>query len=87
METSNNYYIIQEFCDSGDLDGYLAQHKSMPEKDALKFLTDILTGFIQLIKNGIIHRDLKPANILIDKGVNTLNNKFIGFQIGRLWVR
>lgn len=43
----------------------------MSEKDALKFLVDVLTGFIQLIKHGIIHRDLKPANILIDKGVST----------------
>lgn len=41
----------------------------MSEKDAMKFLVDILTGFVQLIKHGIIHRDLKPANILIDKGV------------------
>ena len=46
METSNNYYIIQEFCDSGDLDNYLAQNKLMPEKDAIKFLVDILTGFV-----------------------------------------
>ena len=23
METSNNYYIIQEYCDDGDLDEYL----------------------------------------------------------------
>lgn len=73
METSNNYYIIQEYCDSGDLDGLLSQKKSMSEKDALKFLTDVLTGFVQLIKNGVIHRDLKPANILIDKGVNRFN--------------
>lgn len=41
----------------------------MNEKDGVKFMIDMLTGFIQLIKNGIIHRDLKPANILIDKGV------------------
>ncbi|CAD8197134.1 unnamed protein product [Paramecium octaurelia] len=72
METNNNYYIIQEYCDSGDLDklieNYVSQKKTMPEKDAVKFMIDILNGFIQLIKNGIIHRDLKPANILIDKG-------------------
>lgn len=46
METSNNYYIIQEFCDSGDLDGFLQQNKQMNEKDGLKFMTDVLTGFI-----------------------------------------
>lgn len=22
LETSNNYYIVQEFCDGGDLQGY-----------------------------------------------------------------
>lgn len=46
----------------------IAKKKQLPEAEALKFLTDILNGFIQLISNGIIHRDLKPANILIDKG-------------------
>lgn len=28
-------------------------------------MSDILRGFIELIKHGVIHRDLKPANILI----------------------
>lgn len=37
----------------------------MSEKEATRIVVDILSGFIQLIKNGIIHRDLKPANILI----------------------
>ena len=46
METNNNYYIIQEFCEGGDLDNYLEKQKIMPEKEALKFLTDILSGFI-----------------------------------------
>lgn len=45
------------------------KNKMMSEKDAFKFIVDMLHGFVQLIKHGIIHRDLKPANILIDKGV------------------
>jgi serine/threonine protein kinase len=40
----------------------------VPEEEAKKILTDILTGFLELLRNGIIHRDLKPANILIDHG-------------------
>ncbi|CAD8048740.1 unnamed protein product [Paramecium primaurelia] len=67
METSNNYYIVQEFCDGGDFDEFLKKKKNLTEKEAIKFLVDVLTGFTQLIKNGIIHRDLKPANILLDK--------------------
>jgi serine/threonine protein kinase len=35
------------------------------EKMAVKIMTDILKGFLELIRFGIIHRDLKPANILI----------------------
>ena len=41
----------------------------MSEKEATRIVVDILSGFIQLIKNGIIHRDLKPANILIHQGI------------------
>ncbi|CAD8163035.1 unnamed protein product [Paramecium octaurelia] len=67
METNNNYYIVQEYCDGGDFDELLKKRKLLPEKEAIKFLVDVLNGFTQLIKNGIIHRDLKPANILIDK--------------------
>ncbi|KAM3142202.1 hypothetical protein pb186bvf_005611 [Paramecium bursaria] len=72
METSNNYYIIQEFCDGGDFDDLLKKKKILPEKEAIKFLVDVLKGFLQLIKHGIIHRDLKPANILIHQGVYKL---------------
>lgn len=46
METNNNYYIIQEFCDSGDLDNFLAKNKLMTEKDAFKFIVDMLHGFV-----------------------------------------
>ena len=31
-------------------------------------MEDLLTGFLELLKNGIIHRDLKPENILIGGG-------------------
>lgn len=55
----------------------LKKKKILPEKEAVKFLVDVLNGFTQLIKNGIIHRDLKPANIILDK---TVNFKFLTFR-------
>jgi serine/threonine protein kinase len=65
LESSNNYYIIQEFCDKGDFRAYLRKKKILPEDEAKYILTNILNGFLDLLKNGIIHRDLKPENILI----------------------
>ncbi len=43
----------------------MKHEKIISENEAIKILTDLLTGFLELIKNGIIHRDLKPENILI----------------------
>ncbi len=32
-------------------------------------MKQIISGFVELIREKIIHRDLKPANILINDGV------------------
>ncbi|CAD8177679.1 unnamed protein product [Paramecium octaurelia] len=74
IETMNSYYIIQEYWDGGDLEELLKKQKLLSEKDAIKFLVDILNGFTQLIKNGIIHKNLKPENILIDKQTYKITN-------------
>ena len=69
VETKNNYYVIQEFCEDGDLDKYLKNNKKqLPEYEAKKILIDILKGFKELVNLGVIHRDLKPENILLSKG-------------------
>ena len=73
LETANNYYIVQEYCDGGTLRNYMVKNKQIPEKQAVAILTQICEGFLELIKNGIIHRllsglsrDVNPANILIN---------------------
>ncbi|EAS05834.2 Serine/Threonine kinase domain protein (macronuclear) [Tetrahymena thermophila SB210] len=65
LETSNNYYIIQEYCDGGDFRSELKKRKNLSEQESLNVMKDLLNGFMDLLKNGIIHRDLKPENILI----------------------
>ena len=64
--TKNNVYIIQEYCNGGDLRSYLSKKKGViSELEAVNIFTDILKGFVELHKLGVIHRDLKPENILI----------------------
>lgn len=55
MESANNYYIIQELCDS-DLEKYLKQNHSIPESKAIEILRQIANGFLSLVREGIIHR-------------------------------
>ena len=67
-QTSNNMYIVTEFCEGGDLRNYLKRKKKLQEAEALSFLKDIVKGFEYMNSKDTMHRDLKPANILIRDG-------------------
>jgi serine/threonine protein kinase len=67
--TSNNTYIITEYCNQGDLATILKKCGNIPEVEALKILKHITNGFKEQIKKGIIHRDIKPANIFLKNGI------------------
>jgi serine/threonine protein kinase len=73
-QTSNNMYIVTELCQDGDLFKLLQKRRKIGEKEAKKYLRDIMNGAMYLHTNGIIHRDLKPANILLKDGVCKLSD-------------
>ncbi|CAD8043843.1 unnamed protein product [Paramecium primaurelia] len=77
LETQNNFYIIQELCENGDLSKFLKKNRQVDEKMALNIIINVLEGFYELLKYRIIHRDLKPANILIHN--NTYKLADFGF--------
>lgn len=68
-QTANNMYIVTEFCDEGDLANCLKKKRKLPEKDAVRYLSQIMAGFQYLVEREITHRDLKPANILLKEGI------------------
>ena len=55
MESSKNYYIIQELCD-GDLSKDIKKGYQRSQKEAIDMLRQICNGFLALVKEGIIHR-------------------------------
>ncbi|CAD8047842.1 unnamed protein product [Paramecium primaurelia] len=67
-ETQNNFYIISEFCNGGDLRDIIKRGK-LDSLSVINILKQILNGYHQLYQNSIIHRDLKPANILLHQGI------------------
>ena len=67
-KTKNNIYLMLEYCNEGDLMGYLKEKSRLTEDEAVDFLIQILNAFRTLVKNKIMHRDFKLANILKHNG-------------------
>ena len=77
LRTSNNFYLIYEYCNGGDLEHLLKRRKLLPEKEALEILKQILSAFKVLMSRNILHRDLKPGNIIFNN--NTVKVADFGF--------
>lgn len=67
MESTNNYYLFIDYCNRGDFQNYLKSRKltSLPEKEAIYFLKQIMNGFKELRTHQVMHRDLKLENLLV----------------------
>ena len=66
LQTSNNYYLILNYCNNGDLKSYLINNGSLPEDEAVHFLKQIMNGFKVLVEHKIMHRDIKLANLFLN---------------------
>ena len=66
METGNNYYLVIQYCNNGDLEEHIKKAKQLSEDEAVYFLMQIMNGFRELHKYKIMHRDFKLANIFLN---------------------
>ena len=69
--TISNYYIIEEYCNGGNLTQILTDKlnkdkKPLSEEDAKYITKNILKGLSNLNSQNIIHRDLKLDNIIFN---------------------
>jgi serine/threonine protein kinase len=69
LRTSNNYYLVYEYCNGGTLAEYIKAKKKLTEEEAIKIFLQIRSAFETLSAENILHRDLKPTNILFHNGV------------------
>ncbi|KAJ8686809.1 hypothetical protein QAD02_022603 [Eretmocerus hayati] len=67
---ANSFCTVLEYCDGHDLDFYLKQHKTIPEREARSIIMQVVSGlkYLNEIKPPVIHYDLKPGNILLTEG-------------------
>lgn len=61
-------YIFTEYCNEGDLSGFLKRRRRASEQEVLRLMKDIVSGFVEMAERGFLHRDLKLANIFLSEG-------------------
>ena len=67
VKNNGSVYLILEYCNSGDLSGYIQNDKNYSNN--YTYFEQIFKGLEYLYKNKILHRDIKPHNILVKDGV------------------
>ena len=81
FEWKNNYILIMELCEGGDLFCKIKNQKTFPESRVADIMKQILSGVVYLHKNHIVHRDLKPENMLYDNEGKTIKITDFGTAI------
>ena len=92
-EDQNNFYIIMEYCELGELFDYIVNHKRLSEDESAMYFHQLINGVEHIHANNVVHRDLKPENLLlthnkilkiIDFGLSSVadNNKMLSTKCG-----
>lgn len=64
--TENDFYLILEFINGGELYDTIIGFKNFTEKIASKLMYQLLSAIAYLHDKSLVHRDIKPENILIE---------------------
>lgn len=65
--TKTTFCLVLEYCEEGDLAGYLTRHGKLEEKVARELVKQLCAALRQMREKGYVHRDLKPQNLLLTK--------------------
>jgi serine/threonine protein kinase len=63
-------YMVIEYVSGGELFDYIVSHGRLREKDARKFIRQMISALEYCHAHLIIHRDLKPENLLLDENLD-----------------
>lgn len=65
IETTNNFYLVLQFCNGGDLEKALLKAGRFSEAKSLEYLGQLRQAFERLRDLKVMHRDVKLANIFL----------------------
>ena len=84
IETPRQLYLIMEYASGGELFEFIVTNTRLKEKEACKFLQQIISGVEYLHELNIVHRDLKPENLLLD---HEKNIKLVDFGLSNTYTK
>lgn len=61
---ADSHYMVMELLEGGTLKDWIQYYGTLPIRDSLEIIKQVLFGLSKAHQSGIIHRDLKPQNIL-----------------------
>ena len=67
LDDQENYYIIMEYCDNGELFEYIVNKERLSQEEASILFYQLINGVEYIHKQNFAHRDLKPENLLLTK--------------------
>ena len=82
IETPKQLYLIMEYAQGGELFDYIVQNQRLREREACKYLQQIIQGVEYLHQLNVVHRDLKPENLLLD---HEKNIKLVDFGLSNTY--
>lgn len=62
---TNQFYIVMEFVEGGNLRDFLNIRKTLSAGEVLRILEDIASGLAHAFSKGLTHRDMKLTNVLL----------------------
>ena len=75
FEDKDNFYIITEYCDQGDLAGKMDEEGKLNELLVKYFMNQVFVAISYLHSQNVFHGDIKRENILLESLDESINAK------------
>jgi tRNA A-37 threonylcarbamoyl transferase component Bud32 len=80
-QDAHNLYLVIEYCSGGELFDRIQKISTFSEKEAAKYIKQVLSALAYLHERDIVHRDLKAENLLFVDESPDANLKLIDFGV------
>lgn len=80
-EDDTNIYLVIEYCSGGELFDRIQKINCFSEREAAKYIKQLLSAIAYLHGKNIVHRDLKAENLLFENDSDEANMKLIDFGV------